>query len=526
MTFSFTRARLSRWPTIALAALALLGGGAAPSARAQFGNTTIRMFSGPATGACSNIQVAVNLLNGDFYDCLAGGWHLITGGAPGATTFDLIGSGTNVSATMTVGTGATLTFSGSGINNASLIRGVAITGTPTLGQIPIASSGSAAAWGDPLVTPNFADNSAFTPGTTGVMNIGAWYSTSPTACTSGNACAPSLTSDRKLFTQAFQGTSPWVVSLTSTTITGTVAVTQSTSPWVVSGTVTTTPPSNASTNVAQWAGNTLGATSNYGTSPGAVAVPGVNAFITNTPAVTLASTTITGTVAVTQSTSPWVDNITQFGGTNLSTGTGASGAGIPRVTVANDSNILATQSGTWTDRVVGNAGGAFDAANNAAAPANVLVDGFEAQGSALGTSATAGNVRRGVVNLDGVLHVREGGPVIWSCNLTAIAATLTQCQAAPAAGTSLYITDILAQSNTTTAGTFTVRFGTGTNCATGTGNLFYTLGTAVLFLPANTAQPFQQSYHVPIKVAAANAICVLGVVTQTTNIQINGYTAP
>lgn len=35
-----------------------------------------------------------------------------------------------------------------------------------------------------------------------------------------------------------QSTSPWVVSLTSTTITGTVAVTQSTSPWVISGTVT------------------------------------------------------------------------------------------------------------------------------------------------------------------------------------------------------------------------------------------------------------------------------------------------
>lgn len=34
-------------------------------------------------------------------------------------------------------------------------------------------------------------------------------------------------------------------------------------------------------------------------------------------------------------------NITQFGTTNISTGTGASGAGIPRVTVANDSKIIA-----------------------------------------------------------------------------------------------------------------------------------------------------------------------------------------
>jgi len=57
---------------------------------------------------------------------------------------------------------------------------------------------------------------------------------------------------------------------------------------------------------------------------------------------------ISGTVTSNQGTSPWVNNITQFGGSNVVTGTGTSGAGIPRVTVSNDSNILATQSGTWT----------------------------------------------------------------------------------------------------------------------------------------------------------------------------------
>jgi hypothetical protein len=38
--------------------------------------------------------------------------------------------------------------------------------------------------------------------------------------------------------------------------------------------------------VPGWAGGTLGAMANYGTSPGAVLVPGVNAFVTNTVAVT------------------------------------------------------------------------------------------------------------------------------------------------------------------------------------------------------------------------------------------------
>ncbi|CAM6000300.1 unnamed protein product [Sphagnum balticum] len=59
----------------------------------------------------------------------------------------------------------------------------------------------------------------------------------------------------------------------------------------------------------------------------------------------------TGTVTANQGTAnstPWNQNVSQFGGTAISTGIGASGSGIPRVTVSNDSNILATQSGTWT----------------------------------------------------------------------------------------------------------------------------------------------------------------------------------
>src|SRR5271157_1809556 len=145
---------------------------------------------------------------------------------------------------------------------------------------------------------------------------------------------------------ANQGTSPWVVSLASTTITGTVAVTQSTSPWVVAGALTNnnaaptatligvmshiaetayttvtyttgdvvlaTTDLHGATNVDMqaYAGTQLtGTVTAYGTAPTGN-VFGVNAFITNTVPVTLTSTTITGTVAVTQSTSPWVVSLT------------------------------------------------------------------------------------------------------------------------------------------------------------------------------------------------------------------------
>lgn len=63
---------------------------------------------------------------------------------------------------------------------------------------------------------------------------------------------------------------------------------QATQPVSIAGTVSVSVsnfPATQSQNLAQLAGSTLGAPSNYGTSPGAVAVLGVNAFVTNTVSV-------------------------------------------------------------------------------------------------------------------------------------------------------------------------------------------------------------------------------------------------
>jgi hypothetical protein len=120
----------------------------------------------------------------------------------------------------------------------------------------------------------------------------------------------------------FQATQP---------VSGTVAATQS-GTW----TVTTSPPSNASTNIAQYGGS---ATS-LGSKVSASSVPVVIAS-------DQAAIPVTGTVSVSPPANA-TTNITQFGGVAVSTGTGASGTGIPRVTVSNDSNVLSTQSGTWT----------------------------------------------------------------------------------------------------------------------------------------------------------------------------------
>ena len=73
----------------------------------------------------------------------AADWQTPSAGTP---AFSAITSGTNTGMAGVIGTGASLTVSGSGTNNATAIDGVTVTGTPTAGQVPTATSGSAASW--------------------------------------------------------------------------------------------------------------------------------------------------------------------------------------------------------------------------------------------------------------------------------------------------------------------------------------------------------------------------------------------
>ena len=69
----------------------------------------------------------------------------------------------------------------------------------------------------------------------------------------------------------------------------------------------------------------------------ALVATGVDTFnVTINAALPAGSNTIG---AVTQASGPWTANVTQFGSNNVATGTGASGNGIPRMTVSNDSQV-------------------------------------------------------------------------------------------------------------------------------------------------------------------------------------------
>lgn len=109
-----------------------------------------------------------------------------------------------------------------------------------------------------------------------------------------NTTQPTVTNGQRVDCQASNrgeifvapGVSGFSIANTGFNVNNTPAVTQSGGPWTI--------------NVTQWASAALGAMANYGTSPGAVLVPGVNAFITNNPTVT--ANAGTGTFTTSDST--------------------------------------------------------------------------------------------------------------------------------------------------------------------------------------------------------------------------------
>ena len=117
----------------------------------------------------------------------------------------------------------------------------------------------------------------------------------------------------------------------------------------------------------------------------------------------------------------------------------------------------------------------------------------------------------------------------YTCSADDIGATLTRLTncLGPVDNNRRYVTDIVAQSTTATAGQFILRYGTGTNCGTGTTSLFPSTATVVrVAYPANTAAPTVIPFKTPLVVPTGKDLCVLAVGTNTISIQVNGYVAP
>lgn len=150
---------------------------------------------------------------------------------------------------------------------------ISVTSTPAATQLPIAgfvarvcNTGSVDAYVNVGVS-----SGATTSTTTGSWLPAGWcwgYDLRAYGVAYTWIAAVTASSTTTLTVETGQGTPPQGVAASGGSG---GSVTQGTTPWVDS--------------VTAWGGGTLGAMANYGTSPGAVLVPGVNAFITNAPTV-------------------------------------------------------------------------------------------------------------------------------------------------------------------------------------------------------------------------------------------------
>lgn len=155
--------------------------------------------------------------------------------------------------------------------------------------------------------------------------------------------------------------------------------------------------------------------------------------------------------------------------------------------------------------------------------------GWQVQGSQepnTGATQTQGVAAPGTVPSGNPVQIALNAPTKpWDCALTGLAASLTQCQAAPASGR-LYITDITVDTTTATAGTYLIEYGTGVNCATGTTKLYPSASGPAGWTAPVLGAPQKINFQVPLQPVALNAICVLGTATNTINVELEGFVAP
>jgi hypothetical protein len=255
----------------------------------------------------------------------------------------------------------------------------------------------------------FTDNSAFTAGTTAESNVGGVFNDGLATLSSGNAAAARITSARALHINLRNSSGTEIGTASNAVRIDPVGTTTQPVSWAgqsvsLSGTL----PAFASTpafNVAQWNGTALGAPSAYGTSPGAVNVPGVNAYITNSPSVGLnAGTNTVGSVKMTDGTNTMVIDpcrgqtkvyvsVNQTANAQLATGTASKKIYICsiHVVVAAATNVALVE-GTGTVCATGTAGvGGFGGAT-AATGWNFAANGGIALGNggaAVGAEGTA-----------------------------------------------------------------------------------------------------------------------------------------
>lgn len=311
------------------------------------------------------------------------------------------GQAVTVSGTVTVnGTVTTIGAAASsgllsGDGNPVSVAGSDYTGTPHKWIFKVDSNGN-------IYTQTNITNATLAVTQSGTWNVGQ----------SGSPWGMNLTqlNGAALGSPSNYGTSPGAVSVLGVNafVTNTPSVAQSGSwnvgqvggPWTQ--------------NITQWNSVALGSPSNYGTSPGAVSVFGVNAFITNVPSVAQS-----GTWNVGQSGAPWSQNLTQLNSVALGSpsnyGTSPGAVSVLGVNAFITNVPAVSQSGTWSFRAQDGSG------NGLTTNSTTFTSKFALDSNLLGTLGTA-------FSTPGFVDIKGADGNVFVRNLTAanFLATVTQ----------------------------------------------------------------------------------------------------
>ncbi len=271
---------------------------------------------------------------------------------------------------------------------------------------------------------------------------------------------------------------------------------------------------------------------------GSLAFGSESLFLTSAPTSSVAGTatlSASNAWAAAMVTIPVMKNAVHVFGGQTTNSPAVSGLGVlpcyynsslPTLTSGNSAYVACDPNGRALVNIFGNSGATVDAQNNASPPANVLAVGMTALATGSNpTSFTNNDIARPSMDLGGSVFVRAGSPYTFDCGLTAVGATLTLCQSAPASGFSIYVTDITA-CTLNQAATWKLEY-SGNSCTSG--SQLFPNSSATYTAPncaSSTVQLTHISFNTPLKLPAANALCVLGAATNTATIDIGGFIAP
>jgi hypothetical protein len=127
-------------------------------------------------------------------------------------------------------------------------------------------------------------------------------------------------------------------------------------------------------------------------------------------------------------------------------------------------------------------------------------------------------------------YSRVGSPnQEWAANHAGVGASLAEIKPIPSVATQRHvITMFINQSTTSTANQWSIQSGTGTNCGTATTAVLPGNATNIKYIGVTNAVSPQilNFFATPVRITAGHAVCVLGIATQLTRLDMFGYTTP